>query len=122
MTPYEYTDIAQSNFANSLSVFAVILSIVSGYLITAYLVGAKLAKSQVSILTIIFLLVMGILTWSMTAYTYWGIVFAELGSADRASATFLSPRYGVLVYIAVLNLFTIAMCLLFMWNVRRSGK
>ena len=122
MTPYEYTDLAQSYFANSISAFAVILSIVSGYLITAYLVGAKLTRIQVTILTIMLLLVMGVLTWSMTAYVYWGAFFADLGSTNRASAHFLSPSVLVSVYVAILNLFTTAMCLLFMWNVRHFKK
>jgi len=122
MTPYEYTDLAQSNFANSLSVFAVILSIVSGYLIATYLVGAKLSRSQAAILTTIFVLVMGVLTWSMAAYTYWAIYLAELGSAGPTGSNFFSPGDGVLVFVTLLNFFTTTMCLLFMWNVRRSSK
>jgi len=122
MTPYEYTDLAQSNFANSLSVFAVILSIVSGYLITTYLVGAKLSRSQASILTIMFLLVMGILTFAMTAYTYWGVFLSDLGRTNSDGASLLLPDVGVVAYVAILNVFTTAMCLLFMWNVRHSSK
>jgi len=124
MTPYEYTDLAQSSFGNSLSTFAVLLSIVSGYLITAYLVGAKLTKSQVTILTTIFLSVMGLLAWSMSAYTYWGSFYSVLGrnEATATGTNFFVPSAWTTGAVAILNLFTIVMCLLFMWNVRHSKE
>ena len=118
MSPYEYADLAQSNFENAISSFAVILSIVSGYLITAYLVGAKLTRSQVTILTTLFLLVMGLLVWSMSAYAYWGYVWSTLVNPETAGQSLMSPRAWISGAVAILNLFTIAMCLLFMWNVR----
>ena len=61
MTPYEYADLAQSTFGNSMTCYALILSIVSGYLVTTYLVGAKLTRFQATLLTTIFLFVMGFL-------------------------------------------------------------
>ena len=120
MSPYEYADLAQSNFDNAISSFAVILSIVSGYLITAYLVGAKLNRTQVTILTTMFLLVMGLLTWSMSAYTYWGYFWSTLVNPETAGQSLMSPRAWISGAVAILNLFTLAMCLLFMWNVRRA--
>ena len=118
MSPYEYADLAQSAFENAISSFAVILSIVSAYLITAYLVGAKLTRSQATILTTMFLLVMGLLTWSMSAYTYWGYFWSTLVNPELAGQSLMSPRDWISGAIAILNLFTLAMCLLFMWNVR----
>ena len=122
MTPYEYADLAQSNFGNAISNFAVMLSIVSGYLITAYLIGAKLTRSQITILTTMFLFVMGFLAWSMSAYAYWGSFFAELGRNEATGANLFRPSAWTIGAIALLNLFTTAMCLLFMWNVRHSKE
>ena len=122
MTPYELADLAQSAFENSLSSFAVLLSIVSGYLITAYLIGAKLSKFQVTILTTVFLMVMGLLAWSMSAYTYWGSFYAALARNASTGADYFRPGIWTTGAVAVMNLFTIVMCLLFMWNVRHPKQ
>ena len=98
------------------------LSIVSGYLITAYLVGAKLSKFQVTILTTMFVLVMGLLAWSTSAYTYWGSYFAALGRNEASPEPLFTPGAWTTGVVAILNLFTIVMCLLFMWNVRHSKE
>jgi len=122
MTPYELADLAQSAFGNGLSTFAVLLSIVSGYLITAYLVGAKLSKFQVTILTTVFLLVMGLLAWSMSAYTYWGSFYSALARNESTGMDLFRPGVWTSAAVAIINLFTIVMCLLFMWNVRHPKK
>jgi len=118
MTPYEYVDLSQSAFGNSISSYAVFLSIVTGYLVTAYLVGAKLTRTQVSILTILFLIVMVFMIWSMSAYVYWGIQFGYQASPETAGRSFMSPRPFIPGLLALVNLFTVAMCFFFMWNVR----
>ena len=122
MTPYEYADLAQSAFGNGLSSFAVLLSIVSGYLITAYLVGAKLSKFQVRLLTTMFVLVMGLLAWSMSAYTYWGSYFAALGRNEASPESLFRPGAWTTGATAILTLLTIVMCLLFMWNIRQPKE
>ena len=122
MTPYEYADLAQSTFGNSMTCYALILSIVSGYLVTTYLVGAKLTRFQATLLTTIFLFVMGFLAWSMSAYAYWGTVYSAQGTSDAALGIFFKPGDWTSGAVAIMNLFTIAMCLLFMWNIRTSTK
>ena len=122
MTPYEYADLAQSAFGNSLSTYAVLLSIVSGYLVATYLVGAKLTRTQASMLTIMFLLAMTILIWSNSSYVFWGTQFAYLVNPEIAGKSLMSPRPWISGVLALLNLFTAAMCLVFMWNVRHPKK
>jgi hypothetical protein len=124
MTPYEIADMDQSNFANSMSCFALILSIVTGYLITTYLVGVKLSRFQVTILTTIFLFAMVFLAWSMSAYAYWGSFFVAQGKgvSDVALTEFFRPGAWTADVVATMNLFTIAMCLLFMRNVRNAKE
>lgn len=120
MTTYELADLSQSFFGNSIAAYAVFLTIVSGYLATAYVVGARLSVSQVRLLTTLFVLVMFFLIWTMSAYVYWGVEFA-LGAINAGTqAGIMKPSIWVPVVFAVLNLFTAAMCLVFMWNVRRS--
>jgi len=122
MTPYEFADLSQSTFGNSMTCFALILSVVSGYLVTTYLVGAKLTRFQATILTTIFLFVMVFLAWSMSAYAYWGTFYGSQNKGDVALAEYFRPGVWAVGTVAILNLLTIAMCLLFMWNVRTSKE
>ena len=122
MTPYEYADLAQTSFGNSMTCYALILSIVTGYLVTTYLIGVKLTRFQVTLLTTMFLFAMAFLTWSMSAYVFWGSYFTAQGAGDVEVAKHFRPGVWAIGVTAMLNLFTIAMCLLFMWNVRTSKK
>ena len=122
MTPYEYADLAQSAFGNSLSTYAVILSVVSGYLVTTYLVGAKLTRVQASMLTIMFLLAMTILIWSNSSYVYWGTQFSSLVDPEATGKSLMSPRPWIPGILAFLNLLTVVMCLVFMWHVRHPKQ
>lgn len=118
MTPYELADLSQSYFGNSISAYAVFLSIVSGFLATAYLVGAKLTQFQVRVLTTLFSIVMLFLIWTMSAYVYWGVLFALGAHSNSDTTSVMLPSVWVPVVFAVINLFTAATCLLFLWNVR----
>ena len=124
MTEYEALDLAQSNFSNALATYAVFLSIVSGYLITAYLVGSKLARIQVRLLTLMFLIVVAILIWSMSAYTYWGDVFSisPLARGEDGERTMMAPPSWLPTFLAVINTLTVIGCVFFMWNVRRTKR
>ena len=122
MTPYESLDLAQSAFSNSTAAYAIFLSIVTGYLVTAYLVGAELTQAQVRLLTALFLLVAVILIWSMSAYAYWGDRFSTLGRADGAERSLMSSQPWIPAFLALVNLFTVSACLVFMWNVRRPKQ
>ena len=122
MTSYEYADLAQSTFGNARTVGAVIRAFVSGYLVTTYLVGAKLTKFQVTVLTILFVYVMVFLAWSMSAYAYWGTYYGAQNARDVALAGYFRPGIWAVVLVAILNLSTVAMCLLLLRHVRTSRK
>ena len=122
MLPYEMIDLAQSTFSNSTAVYAVFLSLVSGYLVVGYLVGMELTKTQVTILTVLFLYATFILIWAQSAYVFWGGYYSELARGDRAEVVMFSPKMWMPAVIAVGNLLTVAACLFFMWNVRKGKK
>ena len=52
MTEYEYADLIATYSSNAGAFFAVYLTVVSGYLITAFVAGPKLSSLQVTILNI----------------------------------------------------------------------
>jgi hypothetical protein len=120
MTPYEYADLAQTSFGNAMTCYALILSVVTGYLITTYLVGVKLTRFQVTLLTTMFLFAMAFLAWAMSAYAFWGAFFAAQGTSNIENAGLFMAGFWTVGATAILNLFTTAMCLVFMRNVRAS--
>lgn len=120
MTPYEYADLAQTSFANAMSSFTVILSIVTGYLVTMYVIGTKLTRFQAAILISIFLFVVGFLTWSMAAFAYWGAFYAAQGTNAEGIGMLLRPGAWVVVPVVILNSAAAAMCMLFTRSIRNS--
>ncbi len=121
MTTYEMADLAQSNFGNSLSTFAVLLSAVSAYLVTAYLVGAKLTRTQVSIVTFLFLLVSALIVWSLSAYTNGGVQLS-LRAFPNSAGNFFAPKSWLPEMMAFVGLLIITMSLKFMWDVRHPKE
>ena len=122
MTEYEALDLAQSTFSNSLAAYAVFLSIVSGYLVTAYVVGSELSRIQVRLLTLLFLIVVAILIWSMSAYAYWGDVFSTVARGESRARTMMTPQSWLPAFLAIINTLTVIGCVFFMWNVRRTKR
>jgi hypothetical protein len=122
MTHYEALDLAQSTFSNSLAAYAIFLSIVSGYLITAYLVGSELSRIQVRLLTLLFLIVAAILIWSMSAYAYWGDAFSTVARGENRERTFMTAQSWLPAFLAVINSLTVIGCIFFMWNVRHTKR
>jgi hypothetical protein len=122
MTPYEAIDLAQSIFSNSLAAYAVFLSLVSGYLVTAYMVGSELSRIQVRLLTLLFLVVVAVLTWSMSAYAYWGDVFTTMARGEDVERSVMDSQSWLPALSAAINVLTVVACLFFMWNVRHPKQ
>ncbi len=122
MTPYEALDLAQSTFSNSLAAYAILLTLVSGYLLTAYMVGAELTHVQVRILTLLFLIVAGILVWSMSAYAYWGEVFSSQARPASVARSVMGPQTWLPAFLAIVNIGTVIASMFFMWTVRHPMR
>ena len=117
MTTYEKADLAQNLFDNSLSTFAVLLSVVFAYIVTAYLVGAKLTRTQVRILTTMFIMVSILLVWSVAGYLNEGVWLYQLAYPDNVE-NFLAPKTWLTPLTVILGLLFLAMALKLMWDVR----
>ena len=121
MTPYELADLSASSYSNATSMYAIFLTMVTAYLVTAYLVGARLGRIQVSILTMAFLTAMGISVFVVTAHVSAGTRLAMLAFPDASGDTF-GPKSWLPAVVGYINIFTVAMCLKFMWDVRHPKK
>jgi hypothetical protein len=114
MTEYEVADIAASVLANFLTSFTVFLSIVSAYVISAFVAGQRLTKIQLSIVNLCFLVAVGILGYLVVSLfrRFFGLVQSiEVERGLVGEVDFTWPLSALLVAIVVGSL-------IFMWNVR----
>jgi hypothetical protein len=117
MSEYELTDAVNSTLSLFLSTILAYLTIVSAYLIAAFISGDKLTRQQFIAISILFVFAAGLVVWSL-----WG-----LGSRIAYTAEALrhaNPDHPILFKTLFRDLITM-LCVLgipasfkFMWDVR----
>ena len=117
MTEYEYADLIATYSSNAGAFFAVYLTVVSGYLITAFVAGPKLSSLQVTILNIGFVVASCMFTFAAfgagVIRAQYTMKLLELGAeSPHAPTTWLFFVFVTLMISGVLA------SLYFMWNVR----
>jgi hypothetical protein len=99
-----------------LSTFALFLTLVSGFLIVAYLVGNKLTEWQAAIVTSGFVLTTSLFTMSTYGYGSRAIyLIGETSEQYRSSVMFTWPALWTFIFLFILGILA---CLKFMWDVR----
>ena len=117
MTEAELLENAGIQWANFLTTFVLSMTILSGYLIAAYAVGASLTRSQVILVNVIFF---GTMAFIIVGLNGFGGTAADLEAAawtmttQRTHAPTSWGRWGVMIFV-VLCVFG---ALKFMWDVR----
>ena len=118
MTESELVEAITSYFDIAVAALTLYVTICSGYLIVAYMVGGNLTNSQAFIVSTLYCFVAGVTTyafrtWSQRSFDY--LAFQEssgLSSIDiEASPTALSLMTAIMFAGVVA-------CLKFMWDVR----
>ena len=122
MTQYESLDLAQSAFSSSIAAYALFLSIVTGYLVTAYMVGRELSRGQVWLLSVLFLVVASIAIWSVSSYIHWGVVYSFMAGPEGFEHSAMTPKPWLPEFMAIVNVATAVACLVFMRNVRQRQQ
>ena len=119
MTEYEMIDVIMNRFAHMTDQAALYFALVSGYLVTAYLVGARLTKFQVTVINVLFLLwTAGILGGYMSTVRDTLILesaireHGEVLGADSTSDSTYAYSFAVVQVLGILASFA------FMWSVR----
>jgi len=119
MTEYEIRDLMTGVLGNATPVTTLYISVISGYLIIAWLVGRQLTRPQVILINIFFTLFSTMLAfrWGVSMRTV--IAYREMVLEINPEAVFMSQitSGGVLalqcVYLAI-----VFASLKFMWDVR----
>ena len=117
MTDAEIWELILLSQGNSSATLGIYLSLLSGYLIVAYLAGKDLSRSQVTIISVLFS--MGCLMVIVPTYAYLSRATFLIQFTDetyRSPATQFLP-FGAPVVSALLLLGVLS-CLKFMWDVR----
>ena len=124
MTEYEISELLYSIIDSMATLFSAYLTIISGYLIIAYLVGARLEKVQVVIINSLFIAITAIQLYSMFTYSL------ELGALIQRKAEiseltqFQSLIMNQASNFATVFLMFLGVCasLYFFYSVRRKSS
>ena len=123
LTEFELADLYVGAQGNATSITALFVTIMSGYLIVAWLVGEKLTRAQVIFINALFILFQFnlILAWSAT----WEKAIKVATELNSIDPTFYSSGLGSsagLIVFAVTMIASIPGCIKFMWNIRHPKK
>lgn len=120
MSEYEMTDVIMSRFGHMTEQASLYFALVSGYLVTAYFLGARLTKLQVSVVNILFCLwTFGILGGYINTVgdtIQLETAIREIGVSPVAGK--VSDSTFAAYSFAVVQLFGILASLVFMWSIR----
>lgn len=116
MTEVEAVTLTQALMANASSAYAVFLTLVSGYLIVSHLAGKSLTKSQLTIITSLYVLSAG-----YTVFVWYGLISASTHyqgiAAELRGAMDFSNQGNVVVGLFI-NIAIALAPLKYMWDVR----
>lgn len=114
MTEYERAELTFSLIGYGMTAMALYFTVVSGYLIGAYMVGAELSKSQVWIVTSLFVVFAT------------SLVFATFSFLSEATSVGEGPtnpmNYWIAPILGLAETAGIAASLKFMFDIRRDAQ
>jgi hypothetical protein len=113
MTIFEASILFNEQFANALTILSVYITLVTGYIILAYNVGANLIKAQNTIIGILFI-----------AFTLSMIVIQYTMSLEMHKVSFLITSYelgiGWSLFVPAIEVCGMLAALAFMYSIRKS--
>ena len=103
------------------NVLAIYLTVTSGYLAVAYIVGAKLTSFQVLVISVLFVFFAAISTWGAFGYAMRGIDYVEpLRVLNPDRIYYGHPAAATLIALILTG--GIFASLSFMWSIRHPRK
>ncbi len=118
MTEAEMLDHYWNAQSAAMDTLVIYITVVSGYLIVAFLVGGRLTRSQMLFVSTTFVVFSGFALWGTIEYFAIGFDVVEVmrSSAFKSGRVAIDPGLvaGPLMLIGVIG------CLKFMWDVRHS--
>ncbi|QFU75550.1 hypothetical protein EY643_07735 [Halioglobus maricola] len=122
MSEYELLDLMTSMEAHMATQFSLYLSVVSAYLVVAYLVGMNLSRAQMVIASALMIFAAGGQTWALHAslgrVQEYLLLKSELSPLTEYERNFATHSY---IWIGILAAGILA-SLYFMWSVRHPNE
>ena len=120
MTEYEIRDLMFGYFSTMNDQAAMYFTLVSAYLITSYLVGAKLTTRQISIINMLYVLwVLGTINAMYSMLTGLSEMFVQLETASNVELDFKNRSSASVLGFLFVQVAGLLASLYFMWHVRR---
>ena len=121
MTEYELVDNAITYFTAALTAFGMYITVLSGYVIAAFVAGKRLLRAQVWVVNVLFFWTASVFTLAtVTCYARTNEYANRLLELDPSRASYFSEFAAVLV--GVIQILGIAAGLYFMWSTRQIKK
>ena len=119
MTESELLEHSAAFWGNTIAMTAILITLLSGYIITAYAVGKDLTRSQIIIVNTLYL---GICTLMMFAMLVTGQTASEMEKIafEITSQRKSSPGGNILYVLFGFWSFCICLSVKFMWDIRNT--
>ena len=117
MTEAELISAAQAAWGNVISMISLFITLLSGYLIVAYLAAANMTSSQTGIVNTLYILISAFLLASIYTLSTRATEMASL-SVEMSTQRVLEPQLWLPLGVICIFIFCIVASLKFMWEVR----
>ncbi len=116
MTPYEMLDLGQSSYSTSVAYVSIFITLLSAYLVAAYIVAGRLSKAQFLLANSLYLVIQTLTILTIYNFNSSARFWGNLGrsnmpvSSESANVTYI-PEAVALVLIV-----TMLLSVWFMWK------
>ena len=119
MTEAELLEAGQFAYSNSLAAFAIYVTMLSGYLVVAYLVAGQMTRPQVIIVNILYSLLTVVVVASFVSFAQVGYENTRL-ALEMSTQRVVGPMPMVAESAVVVMVFCYLASLKFMWDARHQ--
>ena len=117
MTEIELVEALTSYHNLLFNMLSIYLTVTSGYIAVAYVVGDKLTRHQVTVISVLFIFFAAVTTWAAFGYAMRGMDYVEPLRLMNPDRVYYGHPLAAIVIAAIL-LGGIFASLSFMWGVR----
>lgn len=112
-------EVAFVTWGNVATLLALLITIISGYMVVAYTAGADLTRQQVILINLIYILMGGFVGWGCREMTVRAAMFEDLAYSMATGELATQFSRGDIAH-AIISAFGLAMIasLKFMWDIR----
>ena len=117
MVEAELLEISNMAWGNSIALVGLVITLISGYLIAAYIIGANITSSQSVIINILYLGFVSFLIISYFAFSL-GATELDIIAFEMSTQRSSEPRAEFAYAVGVFMSFCVLASLKFMWDIR----